>query len=39
MAEFCSPDMPVILTNTKGNTSETTVAELLPGAFTSKDMD
>lgn len=39
MTEFCSPDMPVILTNTKGNTSETTVAELLPGAFTSKDMD
>lgn len=39
MAEFCSPDMPVILTNEKGNTSETTVAELLPGAFTSKDMD
>lgn len=39
MAEFCSPDMPVILTNIKGNTSETTVAELLPGAFSSKDMD
>lgn len=38
MAEFCSPDMPVILTNTKGDTSETTVSELLPGAFTSKDM-
>lgn len=39
MAEFCKPDMPVVLTNTKGDTFETTVSELLPGAFTSKDME
>ncbi len=39
IAEFCSPDMPVILTNTNGDTAETTVGELLPGAFTAKDMD
>ena len=39
MAEFCAPDMPVVLTNTKGDTFETTVSELLPGAFTSKDME
>lgn len=39
MAEFCAPDMPVILTNTKGAVSETTVSELLPGAFTEKDMN
>lgn len=39
IVEFCEPDMPVILTNTKGDTSETTVAELLPGAFKAKDMD
>lgn len=39
MAEFCAPDMPVVLTNTTGDTFETTVSELLPGAFTSKDME
>ncbi|CAO1612016.1 cytidine deaminase [Brochothrix thermosphacta] len=39
IAEFCEPDMPVILTNLNGNTQETTVSELLPGAFTGKDMD
>ncbi|HLR91855.1 MAG TPA: cytidine deaminase [Atopostipes sp.] len=39
IVEFCEPDMPVILTNTKGDTSEMTVAELLPGAFQAKDMD
>lgn len=39
MAEFCAPDMPVVLTNTKGDTFETTVSDLLPGAFTSKDME
>ncbi|ANZ97194.1 MULTISPECIES: cytidine deaminase [Brochothrix] len=39
IAEFCEPDMPVILTNLNGNTQETTVSELLPGAFTGKDMN
>ncbi|MET0959274.1 MAG: cytidine deaminase [Psychrobacillus psychrotolerans] len=39
IAEFCDPDMPVYLTNLKGNVSETTVAELLPGAFKTEDMD
>lgn len=39
MAEFCAPNMPVVLTNTKGDTFETTVSDLLPGAFTSKDME
>jgi len=39
IAEFCAPDMPVYLTNLKGNVSETTVAELLPGAFTTGDLD
>lgn len=38
MAEFCEPDTPVILTNKKGAFFETTVSELLPGAFTEKDM-
>ena len=39
IAEFCEPDMPVILTNLNGNTQETTVSELLPGAFTGKDIN
>ncbi|MBM6613869.1 cytidine deaminase [Desemzia sp. RIT804] len=38
MAEFCEPDMPVLLTNKKGKQYETTVNELLPGAFRSEDM-
>lgn len=38
MAEFCSPSMPVILTNLKGDILETTVSKLLPGAFTSEDI-
>lgn len=39
IAEFCKPGMPVILTNITGDVFETTVDELLPGAFTEKDMD
>ena len=38
MAEFCPPNMPVYLTNLKGDIFETTVQELLPGAFTAEDM-
>lgn len=38
MAEFCEPDMPVLLTNRKGYKHETTISELLPGAFRSEDM-
>lgn len=39
LAEFCEPNMPVYLTNLKGNVLETTVAQLLPGAFTTEDLD
>ena len=39
ISEFCDKDMPVYLTNLKGNVLETTVAELLPGAFKTEDMD
>lgn len=39
LAEFCDPNMPVILTNKKGDTLTTTVSELLPGAFREKDME
>lgn len=38
MAEFCPQDMPVLLTNTNGDTWFTTVEELLPGAFTPADL-
>ena len=38
LVEFCEPDMPVLLTNKKGKVKETTVLELLPGAFQSGDM-
>ncbi|MCC5895849.1 MAG: cytidine deaminase [Alkalibacterium sp.] len=38
LVEFCEPDMPVLLTNKKGKVKETTVSELLPGAFQSGDM-
>ncbi|MFP3918242.1 cytidine deaminase [Lysinibacillus telephonicus] len=39
ISEFCSPDMPVYLTNLKGDLQQTTVGELLPGAFTPEDLD
>lgn len=38
IAEFCAPDMPVRLVNLKGAYQETTVSELLPGAFTPEDL-
>jgi cytidine deaminase len=38
MVELCPPDMPVILTNLKGNVTETTVKALLPGAFDKEDL-
>lgn len=39
LAEFCAPDMPVILTNKAGDTLETTISELLPGAFNQEHME
>lgn len=33
MIELCAPDMPVYMANLRGDTKETTVAALLPGAF------
>lgn len=38
MVELCEPDMPVVLGNMRGDYRMTTVAELLPGAFTNKDL-
>ncbi|CAM4303099.1 cytidine deaminase [Listeria booriae] len=39
ISEFCEPDMPVVLTNMKGDVAEVTVGELLPGAFTPGDLN
>jgi cytidine deaminase len=39
IAEFCQPDMPVILTNLKGDRKEITVKELLPFAFLPSDLE
>ncbi|KGR78532.1 cytidine deaminase [Ureibacillus manganicus] len=39
MSEFCAPDMPVYLTNLKGDVLETTVGELIPFAFSAGDID
>ncbi|HDX9577226.1 cytidine deaminase [Bacillus cytotoxicus] len=38
IAEFCDPQMPVLLTNQKGDEKEVTVEQLLPGAFTIDDL-
>lgn len=39
IAELCPPDMPVILTNLKGDVQTLTVSELLPGAFSPEDLN
>lgn len=38
LAEFCSPEMPVYLTNEKNDILELTLRELTPYAFTNLDM-
>ena len=38
IVELCDPNMPVILANMKGDVQETTVKELLPGAFSKEDL-
>ncbi|CAM4025561.1 cytidine deaminase [Cohnella lubricantis] len=39
ISELCSPDMPVIMGNLKGDIRVSTVSELLPGAFTPRDLE
>ncbi|CAG7620025.1 cytidine deaminase [Paenibacillus allorhizosphaerae] len=39
LVELCTPDMPVYLTNLRGEVSVTNVGALLPGAFTSHDLN
>ncbi|MDD4074962.1 MAG: cytidine deaminase [Eubacteriales bacterium] len=38
LAEFCAPGLPVICANKEGDYKIVTLGELLPAAFTKKDM-
>lgn len=38
LAEFGGEEVPVTLATTRGAVQETTIGDLLPGAFTDKDM-
>lgn len=39
MAEFFTPETPIYLGNLQGEIIPTTLGELLPGAFTSKELE
>jgi cytidine deaminase len=39
ISELCDQDMKVVLTNLNGDIQELTVNELLPGAFSSEDLN
>jgi len=39
IAEFCDEETQIILANLKGNVEVTNINQLLPGFFTSKDMN
>nr|WP_083935125.1 cytidine deaminase [Bacillus sp. 1NLA3E] len=39
ISEFCSKDMLVVLSNLKGDIRETSVGDLLPGAFSPEDLN
>ncbi|MBA1434597.1 cytidine deaminase [Bombilactobacillus bombi] len=39
ISEFCSPQMPVYLTNQNNQVQKITVAQLLPGAFSAEDLN
>lgn len=39
IAEFSTDDTKIYLANLNGDVKETTISEILPGYFTSKDMD
>ena len=38
MYELCAPNMPVYMINLAGAVNKTTVKELLPGAFSAKQL-
>jgi len=39
ISELCAPDMPVIMGNLKGDIRVSTVSELLPGAFSPRELE
>ncbi|MBH0158494.1 cytidine deaminase [Fictibacillus sp. 5RED26] len=39
ISELCPPEMPVYLTNLKGDVQEILVKDLLPGAFSPEDLN
>ncbi|MCM3730743.1 cytidine deaminase [Fictibacillus nanhaiensis] len=39
ISELCPPEMPVYLTNLKGDVQEIAVKDLLPGAFSPEDLN
>ena len=39
MAEFCAPDFKVFVSKKNGEYLEFTLAEILPGAFTSTELE
>ncbi len=39
MAEFCTPDFKIIVSNKNGEYEEFTLATLLPGAFTPEELE
>lgn len=39
IAEFCETDTLIVLANLKGDMKETSINELLPGFFSSKDLN
>jgi len=39
ISELCPKDMPIVLTNLKGDVLKVTVKDLLPGAFSSEDLN
>lgn len=39
IAELCAPNMPVVLGNLQGQYRVTTISELLPGAFSSRELN
>jgi cytidine deaminase len=39
ISELCDPEMEVVLTNLKGDITKLKVKDLLPGAFSPKDLN
>lgn len=39
IAELCTPQMPIVMTNLQRNITKTTIQQLLPNAFSGKDLN